>query len=180
MKTTINIPQDLVTIDTFGLLPKSSTGRWRKWRASVSSEDAEKPSQTTDASRDTTGRTAVTEPVAPEDVDWLPKDVVFGLLSNERRRHVLNCLDGGTKATSLSDLAKFIASIENDKPVDAVSSNIRKRVYVSLYQCHLPKMDDANAIEYNQSKGTVEHRPEADQLFAYLSVDSVGTPRTEL
>jgi hypothetical protein len=68
----------------------------------------------------------------------------------------------------LSDLAEHIASIENDKPVASLSSSERKRVYICLYQSHLPKMADANVIDYNQARGTIELRSEADQLLGYL------------
>jgi hypothetical protein len=40
---------------------------------------------------------------------------------------------------------------------------------VALYQCHLPKMDDADVIDFDHSRGTVERGPNADQLYVYLS-----------
>lgn len=102
----------------------------------------------------------------------VPKDVVFGLLSAERRRLVLQYLADEGGESTLSDLAEFIASLENDKPVSALSSAERKRVYISLYQGHLPKMDDAKVLEYDQSRGHVELREEAAALYAHLEVDS--------
>jgi hypothetical protein len=101
--------------------------------ASASFEDDERHSQTVDSAEDRAGSTAVNEPTASEDVDPLPKDVVFGLLSNDRRRWVLRCLAEGSGETTLSDLAEQLASIENDKPVGALSSTERKRVYICLY-----------------------------------------------
>jgi DNA-binding transcriptional ArsR family regulator len=109
----------------------------------------------------------------------LSKDVVFGLLSNERRRRALILLAEGPGETTLSELAEHIASIENDKPVAALASSERKRVYVGLYQAHLPKMADANVIDYDLARGTVELRSEADQLLDYLAVDRDGTDQTE-
>jgi DNA-binding transcriptional ArsR family regulator len=147
--------------------------------ASVTVEDDEGHPQTSDAPTRRSDSTTVTESPAPDKGDQLPKDVVFGLLSNERRRQVLKYLNKETESASLSDLAEHIASIENDKPVAALSSGERKRVYICLYQAHLPKMDDANVIDYNQARGTVELRPKADQLFRYLAVDPDGTDRPD-
>ncbi len=107
---------------------------------------------------------------SPRESDTLPKDVLFSLLSTERRRRVLKYMaDHGTE-TTLSDLADHIAAKENDTEIRLLSSQERKRVYVALYQCHLPKMDDANVIDFDHSRGTVELRPEANQLFVHLDI----------
>jgi len=88
--------------------------------------------------------------------DELPVDRVFELLKNQRRREVLRYLEDAEEETvSLSDLAEHIAAIENDTTVQAISSSERKRVYVGLYQCHLPKMDDMNVVAFDQNRGTI-------------------------
>lgn len=107
--------------------------------------------------------------------DPLPLDIVFGLLSTERRRRVLHYLRDETESTTLGTLAEHIAALENDKPERALTSTERKRVYVALYQCHLPKLDDANVIDFEQSRGTVERGVNADQLDRYLSFAEENT-----
>ena len=102
----------------------------------------------------------------------LPKDVVFGLLSAERRRRVLRLLDLNRGEATIGDLAEHIAAEENDIDVAQLSSAQRKRVYVGLYQCHLPKMDDADVIDFDQARGTVELAECAGQLFPHLYLDS--------
>lgn len=134
-------------------------------------DELERPTRPTDGPPDSSGQTDSATPGDTDQQDRLPKDVIFGLLSNERRRRVLTYLEETEGNATLSDIAEEIASIENDKPIAALSSGERKRVYVCLYQCHLRKMDDANVIEYDQSRGTVELRPEANQLLMYLDVD---------
>lgn len=109
----------------------------------------------------------------------LPKDVIFGLLSAQRRRRVLAYLAENEAETTLSDLADHIAALENDVEIRLLDSQQRKRVYVALYQCHLPKMDDADVIDFNQSRGAVVRRPEADQLYAYLAVGPQSAPDDE-
>jgi len=98
----------------------------------------------------------------------VPLDVVFGILKNERRRLVLKYMAETDSGTSLSDLAEHIASIENDKPANELGSQERKRVYVGLYQCHLPRMHDSGAIEFDKNRGTVEPGPNIEQFYEYL------------
>lgn len=98
----------------------------------------------------------------------LPLDVVFDLLSSARRRHVVYHLLDESETTTLGELARQLAAIETGKPAQAVSSAERKRVYIALYQCHLPKMDDAGVIEFDGDRGTVKRGPNVDQLVEYL------------
>lgn len=99
----------------------------------------------------------------------LSKDVIFDILRNERRRGALEFLRDA-RTTTLSDLAEHVAARENDKPVRELTSSERKRVYVSLYQCHLQKMAEAGVIDYDRPRGTVELRDAASQCFAYLDI----------
>lgn len=96
-------------------------------------------------------------------------DEVFEVLKNQRRRRVLDYLDGSTEPVTLSDLAEHIAGLENDKEPRLITSSERKRVYVGLYQSHLPKMDDAGAISYDKNRGIVEPGAEFDHFTGYLS-----------
>ncbi|ACM58999.1 DUF7344 domain-containing protein [Halorubrum lacusprofundi] len=58
---------------------------------------------------------------------------VFGILRNERRQHVLSyLLITDDEPVQLGHLAEHIAAIENDKPIKALDSQERKRVYVAL------------------------------------------------
>jgi len=114
--------------------------------------------------------TAATE-AEDQTADPLSLDLVFEVLKNERRRRVLKYLCDRDETVSLSDLAEHIAAIENDKPETALSSQERKRVYVGLYQCHLPKMDDTNVIDFNGNRGTIELGENAEQLYPFLDAD---------
>jgi hypothetical protein len=105
---------------------------------------------------------------ADPDVDPISKDTQFGMLKNRRRRDILRYLRENEDESTLSDLAEFIAAKENDVERHLLSSDERKRVYIGLYQCHLPKMDDARVVDFDKRSGDVALRPEADQLFAYI------------
>ncbi len=107
----------------------------------------------------------------------LPKDVIFELLKNRRRREVLKYLLDTEGTVTLGELAEQIAAWENDTTVNALSSDQRKRVYVALYQTHLPKMDDAGIIEYDQDRGLIALSKNADLLVMYLDTDTHRTDR---
>lgn len=98
----------------------------------------------------------------------LPLDVVFDLLSAKRRRRVLYYLLDEAEATTLGELATHLAALENEKSVEAVNATERKRVYIALYQCHLPKLDDAGVIDYESDRGDVELTPLAGELLEFL------------
>jgi len=103
-----------------------------------------------------------------DDPSPLSKDVLFELLKNQRRRDVLRYLSARDEVVTLSDLAEHVAALENDIPESQLSSQQRKRVYVALYQCHLPILDRANVVEFNQARGRIKRTPRADQLEPYL------------
>lgn len=102
------------------------------------------------------------------DAEVLSLDQAFEILQNRRRREVLKYLDGRNETVSLSDLAEHVAAVENDTSVQALSSSQRKRVYVGLYQCHLPKMDDLDIVDFDQNRGRIERAGNFDQLDPYL------------
>ena len=103
-----------------------------------------------------------------DDEDSLSEDDLFEVLYNARRRVVINYLLDHDGAATTSDLAEHIAANENDVPVNQLSSTQRKRVYVGLYQNHLPKMANLGVIDYDKHRGTVKLRDVADQLEPYL------------
>jgi hypothetical protein len=102
----------------------------------------------------------------------LPLDQKFEILRNQRRRHVLRFLSEADGPLRLGDLSERIAALENDKEVVEISSSERKRVYVGLYQCHLPKMDGMDVIAFNKPRGVIEAGPTMDQLEEYLADDT--------
>ena len=113
-----------------------------------------------------------------EQLGALSLDEVFEVLKNQRRRHVLHYLkQHPDRQISLSDLAEHIAAKENDKDVARLTSSERKRVYVGLYQCHLPKMDDMNIVDFNQNRGLIKLGRNAPQLEVYLEPEDPAPER---
>lgn len=94
--------------------------------------------------------------------------VACELLKNARRRRTLRLVaDDGP--VDLGDLAEQIAARENDVPVSELSSSERKRVYVGLYQCHLPKLDDEGVVAFDPESGRVAATAETDRFLALLA-----------
>jgi DNA-binding transcriptional ArsR family regulator len=109
-----------------------------------------------------------------EESEELGKDEVFELLKNPRRRAALRYLDEAEGTVTLSDLAEHIAAQENDVTVEQLNAYQRKRVYIALYQCHLPTMDESDVIDYDQDRGNIDIRDEAEKLFEYLAMGDDG------
>src|SRR6056297_3193216 len=105
----------------------------------------------------------------------LSLDLLFEVLKNRRRREVIRYLREHEQQVTLSDLAEHIAALENDTDIASITSSQRKRVYVGLYQCHLPKMADMGIVPFNQNRGIVSLGENAPQLYEYLDNQSPET-----
>ena len=68
----------------------------------------------------------------------------------------------------LMDLANEIAAWENDTTVDELTDKQSKRVYVSVYQTHVPKLVSTNLIEYDSDSGLIELSDRANQIERYM------------
>jgi len=136
----------------------------------MSSQTAPTETSRTHSDDPTTPPTTDTE-TTQTTADPLSLDLVFEVLKNERRRRVLQFLRDSPGTVSLSDVAEHIAAIENDKPEKALSSQERKRVYVGLYQCHLPKMDDTDVVDFDGNRGTIDLGDNAEQLYPFLEAE---------
>ena len=95
-------------------------------------------------------------------------DQVFEILKNQRRRYVLQYLRERREPVSLSDLSEQIAAWENSKDVRTITSSERKRVYVGLYQCHLPKMDGMDVVDFNKPRAIIEPGENIEMFYSYL------------
>ncbi|SFL53737.1 hypothetical protein SAMN04487950_4125 [Halogranum rubrum] len=101
----------------------------------------------------------------------LSKDDLFHILQNQRRRRVLTFLQDvdDDERVDMRDIAEQVAAWEHDTTLQQLTSDERQRVYIALYQSHLPKLDEKGIIDYNQSRGFVERTPLANQFEHYLA-----------
>lgn len=115
-------------------------------------------------------------PEESEDGLCVSDDDMFEVLSNSRRREVIAYLREEDGEVPVGELAEHIATKENETTLQNLSSYQRKRVYVSLYQNHLPMMDKANVVEYAENRKTVRLRETATKLGPYLEDATVRDP----
>lgn len=93
----------------------------------------------------------------------LDRDTAHDLLSSERRRQVLSCLTDHS-SMALPDLADEIASREYDGTLAQVPADAVLQIYRSLYQTHVPKLEAADVLNYDQDQDLVTPAENAPAL----------------
>lgn len=110
-----------------------------------------------------------------------PLDEIFGVLQNQRRRRILSYLETEDTPTTIGTLAEHVAAAENDIQPSQLRSKQRKRVYISLYQSHLPKLASVDAVDYDKDRGTVEEGADFEAFTEVLRrQDSVDSESSDL
>ena len=94
-------------------------------------------------------------------------DEVFELLGSQRRRYVVRCLTEFDGSLSLADLADEVATREHDAVITELSAETVKRIYVSLYHNHVPKLEAAGVVAYDQERDAVALDDGVDELVRY-------------
>lgn len=82
--------------------------------------------------------------------------MIYDCLSRSRHRYTLHRLKETEKPVPLADLAEDIADWETETAKDEIADETVKEVYMLLYHNHIPKLTDADLIQYNQKRDTVE------------------------
>lgn len=100
----------------------------------------------------------------------LSNDDIYDQLANRRRRYALHHLKQIGEPVDVRDLAEQVAAWENGTTVEELGSQERKRVYISLYQSHLPTMDKAGLITYDDEAGTVDLAGPIADTDVYIEV----------
>jgi hypothetical protein len=104
----------------------------------------------------------------------LSQSTIFDVLSSRRRRAVLRLLRETDESLDLTALTEQIAADEVGVSVDDLPSQARKRVYVSLYQTHIPRLEDVGLVEYDSDTGIVTRTELATAIDPYLTEDISG------
>lgn len=105
----------------------------------------------------------------------LSSDDIFHLLQTNRRRDTIRYLLEEEGAVKMRDVAEYVAARENDTTIAELSSTERQRVYIPLYQSHLPKLDEEGVVEYNQPRGIVEPTDQLEIFAPYIEATEKGT-----
>jgi hypothetical protein len=101
----------------------------------------------------------------------LSKSDIFGVLQNDRRRYVLEFLRT-QGSQSIRSLSEEIARVESQ--TEEPKSNVRKSVYISLLQTHIPKMESLGIIAYNREQDTIELLPASRDFDVYMETVKKG------
>ncbi|MFC5970551.1 hypothetical protein ACFPYI_04330 [Halomarina salina] len=104
--------------------------------------------------------------------DWTPdelsEDEAYDLVAEELRRETLRLLLNESEEWDVSSLATEIAARESDISHSEVNEGDQKRVAVALLHRDLPKLADADVVEFDFEDETVvtgEHIDDLDPLL---------------
>lgn len=109
----------------------------------------------------------------------LPTADVFHLLQNSRRRSVVEYFMEHEGPVQLGTLADWVTACECETTPEAVSADARQRVYIALYQSHLPKLDSHDVVEYDSEQNLVARGTNAPALEAPLAFERATTRQGE-
>jgi len=98
----------------------------------------------------------------------LSQNEVYDLLSNARRRFVISHLRERGEPVDIMELSETVAAWENDVEPEELTDQQIKRVYVSLYQTHVPKLNQSGIVEYDKDEGLVALTSNVRELDTYL------------
>ncbi len=107
----------------------------------------------------------LTEPRTKGELD---ESQIHNVLRNDRRRETIRYLRQTGDSLAVDDLAEHIATLETGE--SPPPRNVRKSVYVSLHQTHLPKLDDLGIVEYDQRSKELVLNDRAREVEVYMEV----------
>ncbi|WP_277554885.1 DUF7344 domain-containing protein [Halobaculum limi] len=93
---------------------------------------------------------------------------LFEILSVTRRVYAISVLaEFDSESVEVSTLVEQVAELEYSAEY---SERERERVYVALYQSHLPTLQEARVVEYYQERGVVKRGIRFEQVERLLRV----------
>lgn len=106
----------------------------------------------------------------PESAPPPSEETLYGVLSDKRRRYTVHFLKQRDEPVAVRELAEQVAAWENEKAPAELSSQERKRVYIALYQSHLPTLDAEGIVEYDEDAKLVSLADGMTEIDMYLEV----------
>ncbi|WP_137291569.1 DUF7344 domain-containing protein [Natronorubrum halophilum] len=93
---------------------------------------------------------------------------LFDVFSNARRRRTVQYLKRRGGNCDLAPLVEQVAAWENETEPDDVTRTQRRRVYISLYQTHLPMLQEHGIVDWDPDDHAIELLPGEDVFEPYL------------
>ncbi|WP_143117672.1 DUF7344 domain-containing protein [Halomicrobium zhouii] len=81
--------------------------------------------------------------------------MLYECLSHSRRRSILRCLRDTEKPLALADLAADVAHLEMEAPKSEVDPEEVKKIHLTLYHNHVPKLEEFGLVQYDPRNETV-------------------------
>lgn len=103
-------------------------------------------------------------------------DAIFHLLADSRRRKLLACLQRHGEPLPVADVAEEVAVRDRERDIREVSAEEIKRIYMSLYHTHIPKLEDHDIAVYDQARDIVTLTENASALAPYLESTGENAP----
>jgi hypothetical protein len=94
-------------------------------------------------------------------------DTVCYLLSQRRRRRIVRLLHAEGESVHHAELASEIAALEAGG--SKTPSAVYETVYTSLYQTHLPAINEAGIVDWDRETGVVHPQPGIATLADVIS-----------
>lgn len=102
-------------------------------------------------------------------------DSLLRVLSNDRRRDALSCLSRHDTVT-LADLADELAEQKHGTTIDEIPPDEVKTVYMELYHRHVPKMEAADLLQYDQEQDCVTITDAGSRVASTVNHDLQDLP----
>lgn len=102
----------------------------------------------------------------PESSLSLEQKEIHDVLRNERRQEVLKQLKENVGSITLRGLSEAIAESETGE--SPPPRKVRRSVYNSLHQTHLPKMDSLDVVDYDRDRKVVSMESNIRQVDVYM------------
>jgi hypothetical protein len=84
-------------------------------------------------------------------------DTVLSVVANEHRRAILNALDSASEKTLAYDtLVERVADRIQSKDATRESDEHRQHIRIALHHTHLPKLEEAQIINYEAETGHIQ------------------------
>ncbi len=93
---------------------------------------------------------------------------LFDVFSNARRRRTVQYLKRQGGSCDLAPLVERVAAWENETRPEDVTRTQRRRVYISLYQTHLPMLEDRGIVDWNPDEHEIKLLPSEGLFEPYL------------
>lgn len=92
-----------------------------------------------------------------------PRNELFSILANRHRRNVLRYLKRSETPVTLTDLTDELIPTKTESSPTVIQKE-RERLQLSLYHCHLPKLEASNLIFFDANEKLIHVSEYADEL----------------